>query len=51
MKKPDDKAKPEPIDLSEYAEEKVPFDSVIRQIAKAKPNHKPAPKKKEKSAK
>jgi hypothetical protein len=28
-----------PIDLSEYAEEEIPFDTVIRQIAKAKPVH------------
>jgi hypothetical protein len=33
-----------PIDLSEYAEEAVPFDTVIRQLAKAKPVHRIAPK-------
>jgi len=27
------------VDLSEYAEEAVPFDNVIRTIAKAKPKH------------
>jgi hypothetical protein len=32
------------IDLSEYAEEAVPFDAVIRQLAKAKPAHRVAPK-------
>lgn len=26
-----------PVDLSEYAEEAVPFDTVMRQILKAKP--------------
>jgi hypothetical protein len=37
------------VDLSEYAEEAIPFDAVIRQIMKAKPVHRvaanPAPKK------
>jgi hypothetical protein len=41
------------IDLSEYAEEAVPFDTVMRQILKAKPVHrvakpKPAAKQKRK---
>lgn len=35
---------PDKIDLSEYAEEKVPFDDVIRRIASAKPVHKVTPK-------
>lgn len=37
---------PKPIDLSEYAEERVPFDAVILKLAKVKPaqpaKHKPA---------
>ena len=28
---------PKPIDLSEYAEERVPFDAVILKLAKVKP--------------
>jgi hypothetical protein len=32
------------INLSEYAEEKVPFDTVIRTILKAKPVHRVRPK-------
>lgn len=39
---------PKPVDLSEYTEEKIPFDTVIRRIAKAKPMHRVAPKKIEK---
>lgn len=35
-----------PIDLSEYAEEAVPFDTVMRQILSAKPVHRVAVKKK-----
>jgi hypothetical protein len=39
------KTKPaKPVDLSEYAEEKVPFDTVLRQILSAKPVHRAAPK-------
>lgn len=34
------------IDLSEYAEEAVPFDAVMRQILSAKPVHRVADKKK-----
>jgi hypothetical protein len=29
--------KPKPVDLSEYAEEAIPFDQVVRQLARAKP--------------
>ena len=38
-------AKHAPVDLSEYAAEKIPFDRVIRRIAKAKPVHVETPKK------
>jgi hypothetical protein len=38
------------IDLSEYSEEALPFDAVIRQIAKVKPAHLPAKKKPAKSS-
>jgi hypothetical protein len=39
------KQKPvKPIDLSEYAEEAVPFDTVMRKILKAKPAHRAAAK-------
>lgn len=38
--------KPKPIDLSEYTEEKIPFDDVIRKVGKVKPQHKPSPPKK-----
>ena len=34
--------KPKPVDLSEYAEEALLFDAVIRQLAHAKPTHIPA---------
>ena len=40
MSKPAKKQKP--VDLSEYAEEAVPFDTVIRQLARAKPDCTPA---------
>ena len=33
-----------PLDLSEYTEEAIPFDVVIRRIAHAKPVHRVAPK-------
>lgn len=36
--------KQRPVDLSEYAEEAVPFDAVMRQILSAKPMHRVAPK-------
>ena len=42
------KPKPQPIDLSEYEEQAVPFDDVIRKIAKAKPEPKEAKPKKPK---
>ena len=37
-----------PIDLSEYAEEAIPFDAVIRKIMSAPPHHIEAPKPKAK---
>jgi len=44
------KPKPKPVDLSEYAEEAVPFDTVMRQLLKAAPaprtTAKPKPAKK-----
>lgn len=41
--------KQQKIDLSEYAEEAVPFDAVMRQILSAKPVHRVAPKPKKKA--
>ncbi|MDP1536053.1 MAG: hypothetical protein Q8L95_02580 [Burkholderiales bacterium] len=41
MAKPAKKAKP--VDLSEYAEEAVPFDTVMRQILRAPPAPRTAP--------
>jgi hypothetical protein len=42
--------KPKPVDLSEYEQEAVPFDAVIRQLARVKPAH-PAPHKPQRKAK
>lgn len=41
---------PKPVDLSEYAEEAVPFDAVIRKLAKVKPTHSTAKHKPAKAA-
>lgn len=38
------KAKQAPIDLSEYAEEKIPFDTVMRKLLSAPPAHRVAEK-------
>jgi len=38
-----------PIDLSDYAEEAIPFDTVIRKIMSAPPHHIEAPKPKKKA--
>lgn len=35
-----------PLDLSEYAEEAIPFDAVIRKLGKVKPAEHEKPKKK-----
>lgn len=38
-KKATKKAKAKPVDLSEYAEEAVPFDAVIKRLMQAPPQH------------
>lgn len=43
--------KSKPIDLSEYEEEAVPFDAVIRKLAHAKPAHKAPTRKAKRRAK
>ena len=30
---------PKPVDLSEYAEERIPFDTVIRKLSRVKTTH------------
>jgi hypothetical protein len=43
------KQHPPSMDLSEYAEESIPFDTVIRKIMSAPPHHIEAPKAKKKT--
>lgn len=38
------KAKAKPVDLSEYAEEAVPFEAVIKRLMQAPPQHRTATK-------
>lgn len=45
------KQKPKPIDLSEYAEEAIPFDAVIRKLAHVKPANEPQAKPRKKAKK
>jgi hypothetical protein len=40
------KAKAKSVDLSEYAEEAVPFEAVIQRLMKAPPQHRTAPQSK-----
>lgn len=41
-KKAPKKAKAKPVDLSEYAEEAVPFEAVIKRLMQAPPQHRTA---------
>jgi hypothetical protein len=42
-KKAHKKAVAKPVDLSEYAEEAVPFEAVIKRLMQAPPQHRSAP--------